>query len=279
VFGWLAIRGLRIDESRRVALLEKDYLYPLEWPAYAWILNLLYLPLVAAIYRRRRTLGLLAPGETLLLYGLAALVAGFALSLPLTAWNVALAVQLQVNRVFWVLDAAFILYLAWWLMDDLAARRGRALRAGVVVALALLSIARGTYVLAIETKRPLVQVSLPVNEWTSALAWLREQPANWHVLTDPGHASKFGVSARVGALRDTVLEQSKDSGLAIYERGIALRVAERSQALSGFADFGTDQVRAVARRFSADVAVVERSQSLDFPVLYENARFVVYDLR
>ena len=87
------------------------------------------------------------------------------------------------------------------------------------------------------------------------------------------------MSVRVGALRDTVIEQSKDAGAAIYERGVALRVAERSRALSGFETFDNDRIRAVARQFDADVVLVERSQSLNFPILYENARFVVYDLR
>ena len=99
------------------------------------------------------------------------------------------------------------------------------------------------------------------------------------MLADPAHASKFGLSVRVGAWRDTVLEQSKDSGLAIYERDIALRIAERRQALSGFETFGPEQVRQIALRFAVDVAVVERRQTLGFPVLYENERFVVYDLR
>jgi hypothetical protein len=116
-FVWLAVAGTRMDETWRSVLLEKDYLFSLQWPAYAWAMNLLYLPLLAVIYQRRRALNVLAPGEPLLLVGLAALVAGFLLSLPLTAWNVALAVQLQVNRIFWVLDAALVLYLGWWLMD------------------------------------------------------------------------------------------------------------------------------------------------------------------
>ena len=137
---------------------------------------------------------------------------------------------------------------------------------------------RGFYVLVIETQRPLVQASLPAGDWTDALAWLRQQPASWQVLADPAHV-KFGVSVRVGALRDTVLEQSKDAGLAIYERDIALRVDERRQALSGFESFGDDQIRTVARRFGADVALVDRAQQLTFPVLYQNQHFVVYDLR
>jgi len=278
-YGWLAFAGMRMDEPWRNVILEKDYLFSLEWPVYAWVVNLLYLPLLAILYRRRRGLNVLAPGEPLLLAGLSALVAGFLLSLALTALNVALAVQLQVNRVFWVLDAALVLYVGWWLVDDVAARRSRAWRTATVAALVVLSMARGYYVVAMETKRPLVQLSLPAGDWTSALTWLQQQPVDWHVLADPGHAAKYGMSVRVGALRDTVLEQSKDAGAAIYERDIALRVAERRQALAGFETFGHDQMRDAARRFVADVAIVERAQNLNFPVLYQNQRFVVYDLR
>ena len=279
VFIWLAAAGTRMDEPWRAVLLEKDYLFSLEWPAYAWLLNLLYLPLIVLVYRRRRALGVLAPGEHLLIAGLSALLVAFLLSLPLTAWNVAFAVQLQVNRIFWVLDATLVLYLAWWLLDDVGGRRPAAWRGAMAGALLLLSLVRGYYVLALETKRPLVQASLPSNEWTAALQWLRGQAVDWNVLTSPGHAATFGLSVRVGAWRDTVIEQSKDAGAAIYERGIALRVAERSRALSGFETFGDDRMRAVARQFDADVALVERSHSLSFPILYENDRFVVYDLR
>lgn len=278
-FAWFAFAGTRMDAAWRDAIVEKDYLFSLEWPVYAWALNLLYFPLLAVIYRRRRALNVLAAGESLLVAGLAGLLAGFLLSLPLTAWNVALAVQLQVNRIFWLLDAAVILYVGWWLLDDLAARRSHAWRTAAVAALVLLSAVRGFYVLVIEMKRPLMQASLAAGDWTDALNWLQQQPTNWQVLADPAHASKFGASVRVGAMRDTVLEQSKDSGAAIYERDIALRVTERREALSGFETFDDDRIRAVARRFGADVALVDRAQHLGFPVLYQNERFVVYDLR
>ena len=91
--------------------------------------------------------------------------------------------------------------------------------------------------------------------------WLRQQPASWQVLADPDHASKYGISVRVGALRDTVLEQSKDAAIAMYDRDIALRVAERREALAGFEAFGDDQIRAAARRFGADVLVVDRDSA------------------
>ena len=46
-----------------------------------------------------------------------ALVVLFALSLPLTMIRVALAVQMQVTRVFWILDYAAAAYIAWWLVE------------------------------------------------------------------------------------------------------------------------------------------------------------------
>jgi hypothetical protein len=67
--------------------------------------------------------------------------------------------------------------------------------------------------------------------------------------------------------------------MAIYNRATAVRVAAREQALSGFDAFTTDDIRRVARQFSADVVVMARQQPLQLPILYENAGFVVYDAR
>jgi hypothetical protein len=84
---------------------------------------------------------------------------------------------------------------------------------------------------------------------------------------------------RVAARRDTVVEHIKDVALGMYDRDVAIRVHERVRDLSGFGDWSTDEVRAVAGKYAADVVVVERSKQLDLPVLKENARFRVYDLR
>jgi hypothetical protein len=98
-------------------------------------------------------------------------------------------------------------------------------------------------------------------------------------MADPGHAWKYGTSVRVAALRDTVLEQVKDSAMAIYDRALAVRVSDRTRALSGFGDFGEHQFQSLGALYHADVLVVERANPLALPVLYQNARFVVYDLR
>jgi hypothetical protein len=280
VIGPLAGRMTMIDPAWKSVLDDKDYLFSARWPLYAWLSNLAYLAVIGAIYRRRRTLGVASAAESGLVAGLAALVVVFVVTVPLTEGGYALAIQAQANRVFWLLDNVTTLYLAWWIFQDLAVRFAwsRRVREVVVVLLAVVACARGFYVLHYESKRPLVEIGLPSNSWMDALNWLRSQPANWHVLADPQHGWKYGVSVRVGAERDVLLEGGKDSALAIYDRDIAHRVAERSRALEQFDTFTTSDVRALARRYRLDVFVDRSIRTFEFPVLYRNAEFVVYDL-
>ena len=266
----------RMDPLWLSILGEKDYLFPHEWPAYAWALNLLYPVVIVLIHRRRMMLGRTAPGESVLVTGMLGLVAGFLISVPLAAMHHITVVQLQVNRVFWLLDAVTIIYLAWWIMDDLAARRPIAM--AILGALVALPCVRGVYILY-DTGRAFAHVDLPADDWTDAMRWIRSQPTDWLVLADPGHAWKYGTSVRVAALHDTVLEQGKDSAMAMYDRGIGHRISDRVEALSDFGGFTEEQFRRVARRYGAHLLVVERQRNLTFPRLYQNARFVIYDLR
>jgi hypothetical protein len=277
--GPLAGRLPVMDADWMSAFAEKDYLIPAEWPVYAWALNLSYVLVLAFIHDRRRRTGVTAPGESGVLTGLAMLVVLFFVSVPLTAAHLALAVQLQVNRVFWLLDAVAAAYLAWWLIDDVAGRARVRLGVAIVCAIALVSAARGYYVLRIETGRPIVQYSLPKDDWTDAMMWLRAQPIDWHVLADPGHAWKYGTSVRLAGRRDTLLESGKDTSMAMYDRDVAMRVRERTAALASFARFTTADVRALAARFGLDVLVADAGSGFDLPALYRNGRFVMYDLR
>ena len=266
-----------IDPAWRAALGDRAYLFPSEWPVSAWVLNLAYPLVLVAIYRRRRLAGVARPHEGDLVSGLLVLVAGFLASVPFSTFGVASVVQLQVPRVFWLVDVVVAAYVAWWLVEDVAAHRGRRVRVGLVAALMLLSAARGTYVLAFERHRPLASPRLQANEWTDVMTWLRAQPLSWHVLADPGHASKFGTSVRVAALRDTLFEGGKDPAMALYDRNAAMRVAERALALAD--PLTTDRVRALDDRFGLDVFIADAAEPIDRPVLYRNGRFVAYDLR
>lgn len=275
--GPLAGRLTIMDPVWLAVLSQKDYLFPSAWPIDAWLINLAYPVVLVLIYRRRRSRGLLVTGERALLTGMLALVAVFLISVPLSAAHVALAVQLQVNRVFWLTDFMTAAYVAWWLADDLARHRAR-ICAVIVACLAVASLARGVYVLD-AASRSLVDVDLPATGWVEAMLWLRRQPASWLVLADPDHGWKYGVSVRVAAERDTVLESGKDSALAIYDRAVAMRVADRTAALAGFDRLSTEQARELAARYHADVLVASVNDALALPVLYRNGEFTIYDVR
>lgn len=277
--GMSAVYLPRMDEVWLAVLADRDYLFSADWPLYAWLGNLAYPAVLFAIYRRRVTSGATVPGESGLVAGLLALVVVFLLTIPLAERHVAFFVQLQANRVFWVLDAAVAVYVAWWLSSVLMVRWPARRRAAAVGLLALLAMARGAYVLH-ETDRPLAQVSPAANDWMNVMHWLRTQPARWHVLADPGHVWKYGISLRAAALRDTPLEIGKDPAMAMYDRALAVRVAERTDALGSFDGWSSaDDVRRIDERYGIDVFVDRADRTFPFPVLFRNPSFVVYDLR
>jgi hypothetical protein len=272
----LSGRLIIMDPAWLSVLAEKDYLFPREWPAYAWAANLAYPIVVLLIYRRRRARGAAVPGEGPFVAGLLGLVALFALSVPLTMIRMALAVQMQVTRVFWILDFAAAAYIAWWLLDD----RLRHRRAGGFVVIGLLaaaSIGRGAYLTSRD--RHLVSMELPNSPWVEAMEWLKRAPSSWYVLADPGHAWKYGVSVRLAAEKDTLVEAGKDSALAMYDRRIAMAVADRLAALREFDRLGDAELRALGARYGLDVAIVDASRRLSLPELHRNEQFVVYRLR
>ena len=274
-----AARLVEMDPMWLDAIGDRAYLFSGEWPLEIWLVNLAYPVLLVLVYQRRRASGLARAPEGALVCGLLALVALFLISVPLTDRRVALAVQLQVNRIFWLLDVAVACYLAWWLIDGVGARWSTTVRR---VALALLvgaSAARGVYLIQVSPGRPLVELELPQTSWTQAMEWLRTQPSDLHVLADPQHVWRFGSSVRVAAARDTLLEAGKDPALAIYDRETARRVLARGQALAGFDSFTTSDVVSLAEEYDLDVFVDHVGRAFDFPVVYRNDEFVIYDLR
>jgi hypothetical protein len=274
--GPLAGRLVVMDADWLRVLAVKDYLFPHQWPLYAWVTNLAYPVIVFMIYRQRVAHGHAAAGEKGLMAGLAVLTLIFLISVPLTVARVALAVQLQVTRVFWVLDFAVAAYLAWWLFDDRLSSK-RALRTAVLVVLIAASTGRGVFLLS--QGRQLFSPTLSNTPWVEAMTWLRARPEPWHVLADPGHAWKYGVSARLAAEKDTLVESGKDSALSIYDRDIAMAVGGRLAALDGFEGLTSAEFAALAAKYELDVVVVEAAQRLDFPELHRNEQFVIYKLR
>jgi hypothetical protein len=272
--GPLAGRLATMDPEWLRVFAEKDYLFPAEWPLDAWLLNLAYPVVIVAVWRSRTRQGLAVPHERGLIIGLMASVIFFLASVPFTMADVALAVQLQITRVFWILDFVAIASVAWWLTQS------RTMAKIAIGACLIGSIARGHYLLEVDQpERRLMTVQLPDTPWMDAMRWLGTQPADWHVLADPGHAWKYGISVRVGASRDTLLESVKDSAIAIYDREVAMRVADRARLTTEYDQMSEARLRMLDEKYDLDVAVVTAGRALNLPLLYRNAAFAIFDLR
>jgi hypothetical protein len=261
----------RMDAVWLQAVASKDSLFASQWPPWAWLANLALLAVLWWAHRRRRHIGQASAEDDALVWGATALVACFLVTLPFVVARLAFPVQLQISRVFWLVDVLATIYLLSLLVDRRAAR-------AVAIALLLVSVGRGTYVMLVERPdRPLFAMHLVASPWEDAMRWLSRQPISTHVLADPGHSWKYGTSVRVSAARDVFLEDVKDSAIAIYSRDVAHRVVERAAALGEFAALMPDRARELAAKYDLDYLVTEGR--LDLPTAYENRQFRIYSLK
>jgi hypothetical protein len=273
--GPLAGALVRIDPAWRALLETKDTLFAHEWPAGAWIANLGTAAIWAWAYTERRRRGVASDGDAGLAAGGAALVAMFLVTLPFAAYGTWLIVELQISRVFWIVDFMATVYVVSAL--ELRWPRARVIRA-VALALVLFSVARGAYILQVErAERSLFAFAIPPSPWKDAMDWLARAPQDAHVLADPGHAWKYGTSVRVAAGRDVFHEEVKDTAVAIYSRDVAVRVTQRSRALGAFDQLTSNWARQLATEYELDYLVTTAALSL--PIAHKAAPFTIYRLR
>jgi hypothetical protein len=146
--------------------------------------------------------------------------------------------------------------------------------AGVLV---VFSLIRGVYVMQVEhPERALFAMRVPDSPWQDAMRWLARQPLGVHVLADPGHAWKYGTSVRVSAGHDVLLEEVKDSAVAIYSREVGRRVVDRTGAIGDFSMLTAQRASNLAQRYDLDYLVTVAD--LPLPVAYRNSQFRVYSL-
>lgn len=264
-----------MDETWLQAVASKDSLFATGWPVWAWVANLGFLGLLWWAHLTRARRGEATAEDAALVWGATALVALFLVTLPLVAAGLSLAVQFQISRVFWLVDVLALVYF----IAAIADARASAARA-VLAAVAILTLAtcRGVYIMLVERpERALFEMHLPDSPWEDAMRWMARQPPDVHVLADPGHAWKYGTSVRVSGERDVLLEEVKDSALAIYSREVAIRVVERTGAVGDFGSLSAERARDLASRYDLDYLVTEADLAL--PVAYRNTQFTIYALR
>jgi hypothetical protein len=281
-----------MDDVWLRAVASKDSLFATQWPAWAWAANLGFLGLLWWAHRRRVRDRVATAKDRALVWGATALVALFLLTLPLVGAGMSLPVQLQISRVFWLVDFVALLYVLAVVADSpagvasgssspsVASGFSRKINRTQAVAVVLIAFAtvRGAYIMLIERpERALFAVHAPESQWEDAMRWVARQPADIHVLADPGHAWKHGTSVRASGGHDVFLEEVKDSALAIYSRDVASRVVDRTEAIGDFGALTVDRARDLARRYDLDYLVSEADLAL--PIAYRNDQFRIYDVR
>lgn len=267
---------LRIIDAQWLAAVGEKDLFPLAWPYDAWLTNVISVPIILWSWNARRRAGLAVPGESPLVAGAMALPVLFLCWLPFNAAHVALAVQLQLARVFWMLDVLATVYLVWWLAEG---TRPVTRRAAATAALLLAaSLARGVYTCFVQfPDRAIFAVDIQHDDWRDAMAFAQTTDPRSGWLADPIHAAKYGSSVRVAGHRDVLLEALKDRAIAMYDRRIAIDIGERLQAFQDVAWDTPDGARALAQRFGLDYLVIDRE--LDLPVVHRSGRLFIYRIR
>jgi hypothetical protein len=148
-----------MDDVWLQAVSSKDSLFASQWPVWAWLANLALLAALWWAHRRRSRDGQASREDTALVWGATALVAFFFLTLPLVVARFAFPVQLQISRVFWLVDAVATIYVLSLFGNQRAAK-------AVAIALVLLSLSRGTYIMLIERPdRALFSIHLVESPW------------------------------------------------------------------------------------------------------------------
>jgi hypothetical protein len=272
--GPLAGRLQPMDPEWLATLVSKDYLFPLAWPSYAWFFNLGTVVLLAGAYVLRRRSGFVDDRERALVAGCFSLMVLFVMALVLQSNNIALAIQLQPARTFWMFDFLATIYVIWAVGEagDPGAKRAVPL----LMVLLMFSAGRSVYVLAELDRRPF-QVDIADDDWGRAMGWMRKTPKGSGVLADPMHAVEYGTSVRVAGERDVFVEGVKDAAIGMYDRAVAMRTAERLRALPNFAGLNPDAARDLGSRYGLDYMVT--AAEIDLPLAFESGKLRIYQLR
>ncbi|MEZ5283566.1 MAG: hypothetical protein R2712_01910 [Vicinamibacterales bacterium] len=200
------------------------------------------------------------PRDAGLLAGAVTLLLGFLVTLPLVAADSAIFVQLQISRVFWLLDLLGTLVLVGVLVDSPAtpaARRWRPIVAGLVMAAA---VGRRIFVAGVEQRdRPVIALTLPESDWTHVVRWVATQPAGTCVARGSGACVEVRRAAPLQ--RAGRLYGRRSGRCPRHDRGSADRVIARQAALGPFDTLDAAHAR-VARRAALDFLVVDRDMDL-----------------
>jgi uncharacterized membrane protein YraQ (UPF0718 family) len=195
--------------------------------------------------------------------------------LPFNAARIALAIQLQPARIFWMVDFLAAVYVVWALAEGLAPKLARA--RAVAALLAAISIGRGVYIMTVEfPERPLAEVGIGHDDWERAIGWATRSEPDSMWLADPMHAARYGASLRLAG-RDVFVEGLKDSAIGMYDREVALRTRDRLAEIGEFTSLTPERARQLAAAHDLDYLITEARLAL--PEAFSSGRIRIYRLQ
>ena len=272
-----------MDPTWSSVLSTKDYLIASEWLPITWFGHCAVVVLIGYVYWYRRALGINSTKEDGLIFGGAVLLGLFLLSVPFASARIALVVQLQFNRIFWLLDLFGSIYLAWLLVESPLWSRSKldwlrkAPRPAMAICLLVLALGRGGYVMFVErTGHPVLEADLAPSDWHEVMEWASSQPLGTHFLAEPDHAARYGTSIRASGGQDVFLEIIKDTGIAIYSADIAHRLSQRVTDLGDFKSLDATTALRLADQYDLDFLITEHPIAL--PETKQTGRFHIYEL-
>ena len=275
VSGPLAGRLVLMDAEWLAAIGEKDYLFPLSWPWYVWAVHLGYVVALLLAWRARRSAGVLHSRETALVAGCVSLVGLFAIALVFQSQQLALSVQLQPARVFWMLDVLATVFVLWWIAEGGARERHPRRAVALLAVLTVFSVARGVYIMKYEfPDRPLAQIGIRNDDWGRVMEWARSSDRRSGWLAHPLHAARYGTSVRVAGQRDVFVEPLKDSALGMYDRDVAIQTRNRTAELQDFDTMSASRARQLGATYDLDFLVTD--SALDLPLAFQSGSLRVY---
>ena len=265
-----------MDPDWLATLSTKDYLFPLAWPVDVWLVNLAYAPLIVWLYKRRLAAGAVVPGERGLVFGCLSLLIIFVLVLPFNQARVALAVQLQTPRIFWMLDFLATVYAVWGLAEGMATVPRRARLAAAAIALASWRVARTCCSSSFPNVRSPncgCPTTIGAGPWRGP-GTPRPIPAGWRIRCTPSSMARACASPAnetSSSRRSRTPPSACTSAASPFARATASQRSVISRALT------PTRARTLGAQYNLDYLVAE--QPLDLPLAFQSGKLKVYRLR
>ena len=114
---------------------------------------------------------------------------------------------------------------------------------------------------------------VPTNAWIELQRWTEKNTATDSLFLVPPSMSGFRIYSKRGIVGD-----KKDGAPGLFSEEYAKEWRHRMNILGGYDSFKEDRVLSLSKQYDASHAITRKPHYLNFPKVYDNNQFVVYEL-